>query len=246
MYALPTCRCLAVLFAVFAFAVPGRADEGWIDLMAKPFEAFQNPSKEWEVVGAVGISPDNPRRLSAKPGTGIIYNGVKGRTRDLVTKQSFQDVEAHLEFMIPQRSNAGIKFESVYEIQIFDSYGKKTVGANDCGGIYPRAELKPKYHHIDEGFPPRTNAAKPAGEWQTLDIIFLAPRFDDAGKKTAHAKFVKVVLNGQVVHENVEVPYPTGHNWNKKQVPTGPILLQADHGPIAFKSLKVREYKGKK
>lgn len=246
MHVLPALRWSVALFVVLALSLPGRADDGWIDLMANPFEAFQKPSKEWEVAGDVGINPENARRLSGKPGKGIIYNGPKGTTRDLVTKQKFRDVEVHLEFMIPQRSNSGIKLEGLYEIQIHDSFGKKTATASDCGGIYPRAELKPKYHHIDQGFPPRTNAAKPAGEWQTLDIIFVAPRFDESGKKTANAKFVKVVLNGQVVHENVEVPYPTGHAWHDKEVPAGPILLQADHGPIAFKSVKVREYKEKK
>jgi 3-keto-disaccharide hydrolase len=247
MRVLLVARWMAPVFAVLAVGLSARtADDGWIDLMANPFDAFNNPSKEWEVVGEVGLNPENAKRLSGKPGKGIIYNGPKGTTRDLITKQKFGDVEVHLEFMIPQRSNSGIKLEGLYEIQIYDSHGKKEAAATDCGGIYPRAELKPKYMHIDKGFPPRTNAAKPAGEWQTLDIIFLAPRFDESGKKTANAKFVKVVLNGQVVHENQEVPYPTGHAWHDKEVPTGPILLQADHGPIAFKSVKVREYKEKK
>ena len=142
--------------------------------------------------------------------------------------------------MIPKGSNAGIKFEGLYEIQIFDSWGVKTPKASDCGGIYPRAELLPKYRYLDEGFPPKVNACKPPGEWQTLDATFLAPRFDASGKKTSNARFVKVVLNGQVVQEDQDVPYPTGHAWKTKEVPKGPILLQADHGPVAFRSVKVR------
>ncbi|MFO0910648.1 MAG: hypothetical protein U0794_20260 [Isosphaeraceae bacterium] len=54
------------------------------------------------------------------------------------------------------------KLQEVYEIQIFDSYGVKTLTASHCGGVYPRAELLPRYHHIDEGYPPRANACKPA------------------------------------------------------------------------------------
>src|SRR5262249_20932445 len=107
----------------------------------------------------------------------------------------------------------------------------------------PRAELKPKYHHIDDGIAPKKNACKAPGEWQTLDMIFLAPRFDESGKKTANAKFVKVVLNGETVHENVEVEYPTGHAWHDKEMAKGPLLLQADHGPVAFRNLRVRPYK---
>lgn len=240
-------RWSAAVLVVLALGVSGRsAEDDWIDLMADGFSAFKDPSKEWEVVGEVGLNPDNAKRLSGKPGKGIIYNGPKGTTKDLLTKAKFGDVEVHLEFMIPQKSNSGIKLEGLYEIQIYDSHGKKKAEATDCGGIYPRAELKPTYKHIDKGYPPSTNAAKPAGEWQTLDIVFLAPRFDEAGKKTANARFVKVVLNGQTIHENQEVPYPTGHAWHDAEVPTGPILLQADHGPIAFKSVKVRAYKEKK
>src|SRR5207302_1282285 len=181
--------------------------------------------------------------LSYQPGSGVLVNGPSGRTGNIVTKQKFGDIEVHLEFMIPKGSNSGVKFEGLYEIQIFDSYGKKKVTASDCGGIYPRAEREPKYHHIDEGTPPRSNAARPAGEWQTLDIIFTAPRFDASDKKIANARFVRVVLNKELIHENVEVKWPTGHAWHNKEIPAGPLLLQADHGPVAFRNIRVRPHR---
>src|SRR5262249_44365876 len=168
-------------------------------------------------------------------------NGPKGRARNLVTRQLYDDVEVHVEFLIAKGSNSGVKLMGLYEIQILDSHGKKVLTGNDCGGIYPRAEEKPKYHHIDKGVPPRTNAARPAGQWQTLDIAFRAPRFDADGKKTANARFVKVVLNGQVVHEDVEVSCPTGAAWRlKKEVARGPLFLQADHGPGALRDARLR------
>ncbi len=132
---------------------------------------------------------------------------------------------------------------SLYEVQIYDSYGIRRPSASDCGGIYPRAELTPRYHHIDGGTPPRVNAARPAGEWQSLDIRFLAPRFDAQGKKIRNARFVRVLLNGQRIHENVEVPTPTGHAWRDPEVAVGPLLLQGDHGPVAFRNLRVRPLK---
>jgi hypothetical protein len=150
-------------------------------------------------------------------------------------------VEAHVEFLIPKGSNSGVKMMGLYEIQILDTHGAKELSGDSCGGIYPRAEDKPRYHHIDKGVAPKVNAAKPAGEWQTLDIIFKAPRFDAAGKKIANAKFVKVTLNGQVVHENVEVECPTGAAWRlKPEVAKGPLLLQSDHGPVAFRNVRIR------
>ena len=70
--------------------------------------------------------------------------------------------------------------------------------------------------------------------------IFKAPRFDPSGKKQANARFEKVVLNGQVVQENVDLQAPTGNAWRLPEVRRGPLLLQADHGPVAFRNIRVR------
>jgi hypothetical protein len=75
-------------------------------------------------------------------------------------------------------------------------------------------------------------------------MIFRAPRFDAAGKKVADARFDKVVLNGQVIHEDVAVATPTGNAWVRKEAPRGPLLLQADHGPVAFRNVRIRPLAG--
>lgn len=228
--------------ALLLVALPGApapaAERGWTDLTN--LAVWKGKTDGWVVAGGAKADPKNERRLVSEPGKGVLVNGPKGRAPDLVTRQSFGDVEVHLEFLIPKRSNSGVKLEGLYEIQIYDSHGKKALTGNDCGGVYPRAELKPAYHYLDKGIPPKTNAARPAGEWQTLDVIFLAPRFNSEGKKTANARFVKVVLNGAVIHEDVELKWPTGHAWTQKEVPTGPLLLQGDHGPVAFRNVRVR------
>jgi hypothetical protein len=233
----------ASLVLVAASAASATDESGWIELSGeKQFALWKKPTGEWFVAGSVALDPRNPKRLAAKPGTGVLVNGRNGRTDNLISKQSFGDIELHLEFLIPKKSNSGVKFEGLYEIQILDSWGVKNPTADDCGGIYPRAELEPTYHHIDKGTPPQINAAKPAGEWQTLEVIFQAPRFDQAGKKVANARFVKVTLNGQIIHDNVEVKTPTGHAWREKEIARGPVLLQADHGPVAFRNIRVRPY----
>jgi hypothetical protein len=225
-------------------AAAGPADDGWIDLIGKTgFEQWRSPTGDWKRAGDAEADPKNPARQVATAGDVAILNGPAGRSRNLVTKERFGDLEAHFEFKIPKGSNSGVKLEGLYEIQIFDSYGIATPKASHSGGIYPRAEMLPKYHHIDEGIPPRVNAAKKPGEWQTLDIVFRAPRFDSDGKKVKSARFDKVVLNGQVVHEQVEVKTPTGNAWKLKEIPRGPLLLQGDHGPVAFRNIRVRELK---
>lgn len=236
---------LAALLLCSALAA-ATAEDKWTDLSAaKDFAAWTGPTGDWAIVGGVEPDDKNAKLLKAKDGAGVLVNGPKGRAPDLVSKEKFADVEVHAEFCIPKGSNSGVKLMGLYEIQIVDSHGAKELTGDSCGGIYPRAEEKPKYHHIDKGFPPKVNAAKPAGEWQTLDIVFVAPRFDADGKKTANAKFIKVVLNGQVVHENVEAPYPTGAAWRlKKEIASGPLLLQGDHGPVAFRNVRLRPYSG--
>lgn len=244
---LAACFTLAAALAGAGADDPGDDGKGWINLTASGnLDAWRTPSKGWagwEFVRAVRLNPNNPKRLVAEPGEGVLWSGPwidRKKPENLVTKAKYGDLEAHVEFLIPKGSNSGVKFGGVYEIQIIDSFGKAKLSGDDIGGIYPRAELKPKYHHIDEGYAPRTNASRPAGDWQTLDITFLAPRFDDTGKKVANARFVKVILNGQVVQQDMESPTPTGNNWVKKEAPTGPFLLQGDHGPIAFRNVRIR------
>ncbi|HYT90836.1 MAG TPA: sulfatase-like hydrolase/transferase [Gemmataceae bacterium] len=219
------------------------AERPWIELIgAKGLQGWKDPAQDWQIVADVGLDPDNPRRLASKPGSGVIVNGPKGRARNLITRGNFGDVELHMEFNVPKGSNSGVKFHGHYEIQIDDSYGRKEVSGKNCGGIYPRAELKPKYHYLDDGIAPKTNACKPPGEWQTLDAIFLAPRFDAKGNKVASARIVKAVLNGQVIHEDIELKTPTGSNWKNQEMATGPLFLQGDHGPVAFRNVRVRPY----
>ena len=199
---------------------------------------------DWYKAGDAMVDQDNNKRLAGKPGTGVLINGKTGRTQSLVTKRrDFRDVEIHVEFMVAKGSNSGVIFHGNYEIQILDSYGIKKPTAGHCGGVYPRAESKPTYHHIDKGSPPRVNAAKRPGQWQTMDIIFQSARFDKNGNKTAHARFVKVVHNGKVIQEDVEVPYACGTNWDRKQYPQGPIIIQGDYGPIAVRNIRIKEWK---
>lgn len=234
-------RLCTLALACLLAPLPLRAGEkNWTPLLGKDLSAFKSPQDNWEEVAAVEIDPANPRRLIAKPGAGIWYNGPKGNAKDLFTKEQFTDVEIQFEFLLPKGSNSGIKFQGVYEIQLKDSFGREKLTGDDCGGIYPRAELKPSYKHLDQGIAPKVNACKAPGEWQKLEAVFVAPRLDAAGKKTANAKLVKVVLNGQTIHENLELLHPTGHNWVRPEVASGPLMFQADHGPVALKNFQVR------
>ncbi len=179
---------------------------------------------------------------SVTPGKGILYNGPEGKTANITSKESFGDVEIEAEFLIPKGSNSGIYLMSRYEIQILDSYGKAddAISVHDCGAIYERwDESKPKGQQGYEGTKPKTNATSAPGTWQTYRIQFRAPRFDAAGKKTENARFIRIEHNGVVIHEEAEVTGPT-RGGAENEVASAPIIIQGDHGPVAFRKLLVK------
>ena len=114
----------------------------------------------------------------------------------------------------------------------------------DMGGIYQRwDEKRGAGNEGYEGTAPRLNASRAPGLWQHLDIVFRAPRFDGK-RKIANARFTKVVLNGVIVQENVEVTGPTRAAAFQDEQPTGPLMIQGDHGPIAVRNIQYKAYTG--
>lgn len=148
---------------------------------------------------------------------------VEPRTGDIMTKETFTDHFLHVEFMCPDmpeatgqgKGNSGVFLQGRYEIQVLDSYGIEVPGKGDCGSIYNQ-------------FAPLVNACKPALEWQTYDVIFRAPRLNDAGEMLANVR-VTVIQNGLVILNNVQLPGMTGANIDSAVGKPGPLLLQ-DHG----------------
>jgi hypothetical protein len=102
-----------------------------------------------------------------------------------------------MDFMLTKGSNSGIYLQGNYEVQLFDSWGKKSAKYNDNGGIYERwNDSKPEGEKGYEGYAPRFNVAKAPGLWQNIKISYQAPRFDANGKKTSNAVFLSIILNG--------------------------------------------------
>ena len=197
------------------------------------------PLGDWKLVQSARPSAGNPKAFTLVPGLGTLVNGDKGRTGNLFSNFQHGDVRAVIEYMVPKGSNSGVYFQGRYEIQILDSHGKKTLTSKDNGAIY---ELVVNGKGVG-GNVPVINASKAPGEWQKLIVTFRAPRFDATGKKVENARFVKVTLNGQLIHHNVEAPAPTRGSRFKDEKPTGPIMLQGDHGPVAFRKVILKPVK---
>ena len=206
----------------------GKSLDGWLGKSADGMH-------DWLAAGEVLLKPDDPGLFDIRAGEGLLVNGPTGRTANLYTEYQHGDCKLHIEFVVPKGSNSGVYFMGRYEIQILDSWGETDLRYGTCGGIYAR--------WINEqsvgGHPPRVNASKQPGEWQTYDVEFRSPRFDDNCNKLANAKFVSVIWNSQLVHENAEVEGPTRASMLNDEAPEGPLMLQGDHGPVAYRNIKL-------
>lgn len=211
--------------------------KGWVELIGpQGLAPWRENTGDWFVCQDVNLAKQDPHLLSTQPGEGTLVNGATGKTVNLLSQLEHGDVEAHIEFLVSQDSNSGVYFQGRYEIQVLDSWGVENPQSSDCGGIYQRW----KDGHKFEGHPPRVNASKAPGHWQEFDVVFRGPRFDEDGNKTENARFLKVIHNGKMVHEDVEVTGPTRAATFNDEQPTGPLMLQGDHGPVAYRNIRVK------
>lgn len=225
---LPAALCALLPFASAADPKPvelfnGKDLSGW--------KLKDEKKNKWKVMQVV-VNDKEPNVFSkpATPGdrnelVNALQPGEHGT--DISTADKFGDITLELEFMVPKGSNSGIYLMGEYEVQVLDSYGKPDdkLGQGDLGALYSAAA-------------PKKNASKKPGEWQKFVIEFQAPKFE-GDKKVANAKFVKVTLNDVVLHENVEMKQQTPGGLTGKEAPTGPLMFQGDHGPVAFRNIKI-------
>ncbi len=238
------------------------ATGGWKPLFnGKDFSGWKprNPAskKTWVVCDDVRIDPTNPARLIpvGKGGAAgaVMLCGDDGRGSDLMTVEHLDDYELHLEFNVPKGSNSGVYNRGLFEIQVFDSYGVPRLGFHDCGSLYERAY-------------PRENFAKPPGQWQSFDITMKGKRLslswnghpvyhdmDIRRGETDRAAFDRLIqanasqppeLRVKLREEGGKYVGEFGEGGTRAGLEgpdrPGPILLQGDHGPVAYRNLRIR------
>lgn len=166
--------------------------------------------------------------VTVKKGTGVIK-----------TKRVFGDCQLHIEWRTPAevvgesqgRGNSGIFLQELYEVQVLDNYNNRTYRNGQAGSIYKQ-------------YAPLVNACKPPGEWQTYDIIYTAPRFNEDGTYFT-PPMVTVLHNGVLVQNHVKLRGPTEYigipEYSVKKHGPASLVLQ-DHGnPVSFRNIWIRE-----
>ncbi|HET6426642.1 MAG TPA: DUF1080 domain-containing protein [Planctomycetaceae bacterium] len=169
----------------------------------------------------------------------LVEDGVAtAKGGGITTKESFGDCQLHVEWASPEkvegsgqgRGNSGVYLMGRYEVQILDSYDNKTYFDGQAGSVY-----KTK--------PPLVNASRKPGEWQSYDIIFHAPRFDDHGSLLKPG-YVTVLHNGVLVQDHTELLGKTDYENPPAYSPhpeRQPISLQFHGNPVRFRNIWIRE-----
>jgi hypothetical protein len=224
--------------------------EGW---------KFRNPQAKsvWVACDDVKIDPANPGRLLAvgaggSPSAALLCGG-DGRGSDIMTVEEFYDYQLHLEFTVPKGSNSGVYNRGLFEIQVFDSFGVAQLAFHDCGALYERAI-------------PAENLSKPPGEWQAFDITMKSkklsllwngkPVYEDMDVRygeTDRAALERLnkenagkpeALRVKLREENGRYVGYFGEGCTRSGLDgpdrPGPILLQGDHGPVAYRNMYIR------
>ena len=221
---------------------------------------FRNPraKKVWIACDDVRLDQADTSRLSpiGRGGTAssVLLFGDDGRGSDIMTEESFADYQLHIEFTVPKGSNSGVYNRGLFEIQIFDSYAKPKLEFHDCGALYERA------------IPPE-NLAKPPGQWQSFDITLVGkkltllwngkPVYSDMDIRygeTDRDAFTRLnqenagkpaLLQVKLRQEAGRYLGYFGEGGTRSGLDgpdrPGPILLQGDHGPVAFRKIFIRK-----
>ncbi len=156
-------------------------------------------------------------------------------TGDIRSVPTFGDIQLHLEWAAPAtvrgesqgRGNSGVFLMGMYEIQVLDCYNNPTYADGTTGAVYGQ-------------YPPRVNACRMPGAWQSYDILWTAPRFE--GERLVSLPHVTLLHNGIVLHNHQALLGPTGHRNMPAWTPhgDGPIKLQ-DHGDfVRYRNIWVR------
>ncbi|HMF15616.1 MAG TPA: family 16 glycoside hydrolase [Gemmataceae bacterium] len=205
--------------------IPGAKKKGKLIVDKKGNEIEGAKAVQETIINPSGWVAENDELRCVKPHGG----------NDILTDQKFTDFELHIEFQAT--SNSGVYLQGRYEIQVNNDYntkpkivekdGKKTEvwDTHQCGAIYGRIA-------------PSKNMSKPPKEWQSFDVVFHGAR-GEKGKVTKKAR-VTLVWNGEKVIDNAVIDGVTGAALDGKVTEPGPLLLQGDHGKVAFRNIKIR------
>jgi len=197
--------------------------------------AFKMPHANWNIVGKVIFGMDE-KQMKVEKGNGILFHPAKQNNQDnLLTTKYFGDLELEFDFLLSAHSHLNVYLQGRYGIDLWDSWSKENAKAGTSGGIYQGGTSVPSFRS------PGVSVCRAPGLWQHVQIYFQAPKFT-GGKKITDAKFVKVVYNDMVIHQDIILPTQNSFQGIfKDESATGPILFTTSNN-IGIRNIRVSPF----
>jgi len=195
---------VAAIVAVVAFSVcASAAEEGWISLFnGKDLSGWQN-------------ARDAKAENKWKAEDGTLTNVATGHDgNDIATVEKFKDFDLKIEYKTVKDGNSGVYLRGRIELQVLDSAGKNPPGKGDDGAVYDQ-------------FPPKVNATKPVGEWNSLEVSYVGD-------------VLTAKLNGKVIHDKQQITKVTGGALPGGVNEAGLLMLQGNHGKVWFRNIMIK------
>jgi type 1 glutamine amidotransferase len=187
-----------------------------LEARLSPSEAQQGFKLLFDGKDLQGWKPRNPEaHLSWSAQDGMLVNVVgKEHGTDLVSDEKFKDFTVRYEYMIPKSANSGFYLRGRYEIQILDDFLTDRTEPGGNGALYNfRA--------------PSALVSRAPGQWQSVEATIRGDR-------------ITVTLNGVKIQDEVQIDHATGGELDQNLSEPGPIMLQGDHGSVAFRRIRIK------
>ncbi|MBK7645450.1 MAG: DUF1080 domain-containing protein [Planctomycetes bacterium] len=203
--------------------------EGWLRVCyGNAFEMWK-PS-HWKLAD-FELDPADPTKFELKDGSGALANQGVTPAEDYVSNFVFGDAKIHVECALPKGGATAVSVFGLYDIRLADPGDEQKLSLSSMGAVLPGEHFA--------GSPPLLPAFKGPGTWHDLDFFFRAPRFDASGKKTANARFERVMVDDVLLQNQIELTEPV-KGARGPEVAQGPLVIRGGLGTCAVGGIMVR------
>jgi uncharacterized protein len=197
-------------------------ESGDADPQSKEFKVTEDESKlEFKpLFNGVDLTGWRLRNPDGRPSwsvqNGMLVNTVTETEHgtDLVSEDKYADFIVRYEYLLAPGANSGFYLRGRHELQILDDTAQAKPSKSGDGAFYNFVA-------------PSRYASLKAGEWNQVEVSLKTNR-------------VTVILNGIKIHDNLLLDRATGGELDSQLTEPGPILLQGDHGSVAFRKIRLK------
>ena len=222
--------CCVISLLSLNVQAQGSSGEKLTNVSTNDFSFFKEKQGQWEIrgSGSFGLEPTSKSKIANGLGS-IVHTESTKTPEQLTSVNEFGDIRIEFNFMLSKGGSIQLYVQGLYGINLNDSWDIEKSSSNIAGSV-----MQQKTGLSSSLVPARLNACRAPGLWQHIEIVFLAAKFDQQQKKVSNASFARILLNGSVIYENLEVPGASR---------LSPLSIESATGPIVFSSAGVTAIK---